>query len=987
MRTVTSTLAAAILAPERVMRPRVTIDWDNDGANLIDYGDTFQRTVSNGFGITSTGYTYTTTGSGGTLLTSDFQVTPGTATQSVPVANAFRIAVLGTSVVSFADQDITVEWSCPSVTGGDLEPGGLYLYCQDTANYLLVRVAVHSDNTMSLILFHHKTSADDSTLASVVLPYTYSAATHWYTEGQMIGGLLRARVWPATSTKPRVWHATAYDSTWTTGGWGVRSGRASGNTNASPVVFPIYKVTVATSPYDDVSAKVGPLTITRDMTGQLPSDVLVVEGISAATADGELAVGDSTDERLDAVSYWSLFNSASPLYGKSRANRTASIAQEWLTSAGWERVPRLTNGVLQSLPVNVGNGSAAMSLLDARDRFRTPIALPAVAADAPVGDGPVTKPGLEASWIASYALAQCGVPLSPPARTGAIWHVPMHGSAVPFVQRAFAGSPESSLTPTTGTDASLYRCTFSTTAPFFMAADPTTQPGGSMYVASPGTDPVTTVWDGNGRATVRMECWVYVTGSETVSVPVVLAATAETSLWDATVTLRVQTTGLVSALVENWGTTRTVVGPTITLNAWHLVGVDINDAGGSAAFRMDGTTTVVGFTATPVVIRTFAPGGTLCSLSSQCRIAEVHVTTSLTAANTWLPTAWTQAAAQLDRLQNRLLTGIYPGRADDTGVVKTVEAWALLQELVAAERGLVFIDYDGVCCAWSRARLNTSDSLTAVRTVTAKSDILELGYSDDRSMIRNVINVPYRTISASPNAPVYSLDVLVSLGPLETKVINGKFSDPLGSATLSVTGTVNTQANGSGAAAPVGLGTPTYVLATTALTSASTFAITLQNRTGGTFWFVDNLGVPNLVISGTPLKQADSITATVSDAASSTEFGPTPLDVDSNQWIQTSAYAYGTAYQLLALLRNEQYVVTDLSIIGDPRLEFLDRIRVQDPNGLVLDAELTIEGIDDDIQAPGFDQSLVGRPARQQWIAGPAGVGTPIGTSICTGTP
>ncbi|WP_346179615.1 hypothetical protein, partial [Streptomyces cuspidosporus] len=230
--------------------------------------------------------------------------------------------------------------------------------------------------------------------------------------------------------------------------------------------------------------------------------------------DGDLAAGDTGDEKLDTVRYFSRTNPASPIYGKPRDSRDAKVAVQFLTSAGFEQVPRLTGGVLRGLPVDVASRSGQLDLIDGRDRFRVPITLPAVIADGPFNttDMP-TKPGLEASWVVSYVLAQCGYPLSPRPRAECRLFAPMHGSLTPFLQTPFSGAPQAKWEPDPdGVDPR--RVKFTADAPFFLAVDPA---GGYVQTKLPVNAGPAELWASNGRAqNMRIEMWVKRTGSEAV---------------------------------------------------------------------------------------------------------------------------------------------------------------------------------------------------------------------------------------------------------------------------------------------------------------------------------------------------------------------------------------------------------------------------------------------------------------------------------------
>ena len=978
MRAVTATLAAAIEAPERTVDVQVGIDWDADGYNTIDSSDTLDRTaVPAGWGVSTTGYTWTLAGLGGSVLIGDWATTGTTGTMTVPVAPAYRYAAIPLTALDVPDTDITAEWSSAAPTGGDLEPAGIQLRYQAVGTYLLCRTVLSPGGAVKVGVLRLDSSDETVLLDPTVIPgLVFDPGVHWCTRAQVIGTRLRIMVWPVTSDMPAVWHATMDDDTFTSGSWGTRTGRGAGNTNTGTTCT-YHRLTVAHSAEDDISGKVATLTVTRDLRGQLPEEVLVVEGISAATADGELTAGGTADEQLNTVRYFSRTNPNSPLYGKTRDSRAAKVSARFLTDAGFETAARLTGAVLRALPVNAGDRSAQLDLIDGRDRFRLPITLPAVIADGR-WDGTATipvKPGLEASWVVSYVLSRCGYPLSPQPRAECRLYIPFHGSAVPFVQSAFAGSPRAKWESST-TDTNPQRVQFTDDAPYFLATDP-----GDGYVQLKA--PVNAVpadgWNSVGRATgIRIEHWIKRSGTEPVVDAAVTEVYNDTLPAQSRIKLFARTDGFLAVRVATGASSYFVFSPvTFSAAVWHYVGVHVDDVNGRITFRIDGNSYLA--THAPTTAGTLVTAAVACDVKAYSPIAELHVS-MCDEATAWLPTAHVPGAA-VDRLQNRQLSGIYPD--------KPVEAWTILQQVTAAEMGSARIDYDGKPTVWSAARRLEPDSLTVQRTVTARQHLMDLGYDDSRDMVRNLIRVPYQQYTTTGLVPVWSLTELVPIGPGVTQTYNVKLEKPLAGSVVTLAGKAWTNSDGTGTGYLFDDIAENGIRADVALTSPTTAVITLTNIVGATLWIVDNAGVPYLIMSGTPITKVDTEPAEVSDAAAIARrggpgIGEAPLDVEDNPWRQSAAFARGLAYQLLATLRDEQMVFTDIRIPGDPRLEDLDRIQIQDPDGLVLDTPVLIESIRDQFEPGSYEMTLAARPARDQWILGASG--TPLGVAILGGT-
>ena len=737
---------------------------------------------------------------------------------------------------------------------------------------------------------------------------------------------------------------------------------------------------------DDISGQLGDLTIARAVAGQLPDEVLVVEGISAATASAPLVGGKTDDERLAAVQFWSRLNPDSPLHGKPRAGRNARLDLDVLTSAGLESVPLLVDGVLRSLPVSVKDRRAQLQLLDRRDRFRTPIELPALVADGPYnGSGSPSKPGLEAAWPVSLALWRCGLPLSPPARDECRLWYPMHGSATPFIGRQHVGGPTSAFTrPTAGTGTDFKRVQFSDDAPFFLAIshsadDPSPGTAVEGFLADSGT----AMWDSSGRSSGRIEVWSKIPASpSTATIAFYMDLFATDSglaggTGDNNVEFRILRDGTSRLRLNAGGSIlRTITGPTWTHDGdWHLFGVHWDDAAGSATFRRDSTSNVVAYTAVTSTVPPVSPAVSYL-IDARVPIAELQVTTGISTATAWQPTTW-DSGVVCDRPQNRRLTGIYPDAP--------IQAWTLLQQVYGAERGLVWVDVDGVPQLWTAARLNTADALTPVRTVASTRDLLSLSYRDDRDMIRNIIRHPYTTVSATAAAPLWTLNSLVRVEPGQTWTVDVVLTAPIGGEPELV-GTASTTATGGGGSQwPVSPLSSVRGIVT--VTSPTTATITVTNLAGAPVYLSTFDGDPNLALEGASLSRVDGAPVEVRDQASIDAYGDSPLEVPANPWSQTYGWALGRAYALLALLRHEQLVYTDIEIPGDPRLEPLDRLQVVDQHGLKLDTEVTLLQRSDTIAGGRYNSQLIARPARNQWLLGGPGVGTPLGETILGGTP
>lgn len=197
--------------------------------SVVKLRDAFDRTVVNGWGTSPTAGAWTLHTNG-----SDFAVSSGIATQSVNGTNTWREAHLAD--VTYADIDVMVTWSydTTNVTGGNLEPGNAMLRVASATSYYIARVEI---TTAEAIQISIHSFADGQLAAPVVVAgLTHSANTQFTTRFSAEGQTLRAKVWLASDPEPYAWQVTAHHSGIASGGVGVRTGVALGNTNTKPIV-------------------------------------------------------------------------------------------------------------------------------------------------------------------------------------------------------------------------------------------------------------------------------------------------------------------------------------------------------------------------------------------------------------------------------------------------------------------------------------------------------------------------------------------------------------------------------------------------------------------------------------------------------------------------------------------------------------------------------------------------------------------------------
>jgi hypothetical protein len=221
---------------------------------LTTLTDSFTRTVASGWGSTPApvSLAWTAVGSGGTVNPTDTSVSGGFGLHSVPATNAYRLNVV--TGETYLDVDVRVDClvlSGTNVTGGNIEPANVIVRYTSSSAYYMARVSIDTSQQVSIGILY----VDGSVLvASVaVAGLTHTGGNTLRVRCQAEGQSIRAKVWDAAKPEPYDWQVAGnYISLGkpvadAAGGFGVRSGVATGNTNAAPVVFS-YDNLVVSSP-------------------------------------------------------------------------------------------------------------------------------------------------------------------------------------------------------------------------------------------------------------------------------------------------------------------------------------------------------------------------------------------------------------------------------------------------------------------------------------------------------------------------------------------------------------------------------------------------------------------------------------------------------------------------------------------------------------------------------------------------------------------
>lgn len=693
------------------------------------------------------------------------------------------------------------------------------------------------------------------------------------------------------------------------------------------------------------------------------------------------------DEVQHAAWTFSELNRNSPYAGKTRIRRKTRWALNFVTPAGgFESVPMFTG--YTSAPSASSDRTATIKALDNRETMRNTGQGLNIAAVYPVNIDTITgsnlpaMPGLESTWIVSRSfffafwrvrqqllgiftyesqypvVTKLGYFPSPLSNQYAgIWAT-FHGSA----HEMLAANAQLAYAYTEGTFGGGRRRIAYEVGPF-VAATKNESVGTNTFIGWQHGNWVP--WNATvGQIIGRLQCWIR-RNQATSYLKVDFNDANVPVLWDAWI--EILTTGVVQFRVEKPSVSRTIVGPTITVDGlWHFLGVHYDSVAGSVVFRVDNTSTTVAMSTWANAAISFIVNNAQVTLKDGMQIAEFQScggysvngqATGIPLSDPWANENFTPTAF-VDKSEN--LLDVFPF------VDPNVDTFGVVSDIASAEFAAFFFDADG----YPHFRNSRSDASTTGQTVqksiTSRKSIKDISYESGVLQIRNIISVGYTPYGATINGQIFSLSGIIGLQPNTSQTYNVVLQGPM--ITFNApTYTAFSQPDGTGT------NLTSKVNVNLVLNTAGVIGITITNTASSTAYLVNSSGQANFVITGTffaPL-QGNFSPIVYSDSDSIREFNEQTLDVGNQSvWVQREDSAASLALKLLSDLCQPRPVITRLQIKGDPTLEFGDLVTVSDPNGLGVNGQYRITVKDPTMNVGGgFTQSLVvrGAPAIAFW--------------------
>jgi hypothetical protein len=715
---------------------------------------------------------------------------------------------------------------------------------------------------------------------------------------------------------------------------------------AKPRVFADWDRTgyLAAGSIDDLSDQVGDaFTIVHTLDDGLPDDVSLATTQDAVTLDLPLAYGRGNR----ASQYFSPYNGGSPVSGFDRD--VAPVKLDWglVTSAGQEFI-RIFTGQMTNLRTR---GQAAEMVAQSATRLKLmkliqPPAVDAEASNLTTSNG---GPGMNGTWPVSYALAKCGLYVSPPPRSGCRLWMPMHGSLTPFIPDANDPTANATAPGSTGLTAA-GATTLGTpnwqTGPFLMStADFVTAAESKrtlIYRVGLGTGSDILSQAGNAG---RVEFWIKGDAAETVSPPGGAGSVPWLAGFDFKSTTAVDVQAGVGTDRKVYVTVNDGAGHVITLKspttlatdgAWYFVGAAWDIANKKLWVDHNGTVTT---TAAPTLVTTSLPdrdtfdsANLQPSWSAHLPVAEVQVTGGAQANPDLVPwladTPFTPQAT------------VRPSFLELGALIETVprEAWEFISSLAQAELAMIRTDELDVfqylpMSYWAESAQQAivdlySTSLNA-QDIDVDADptkifnVVSVSYTDTRTdRIRDVV---YRATTLDPLPPGTTVRQLALTDPvtfIEPALLTA-YSNADAPFANDTYFTLNTAPDGSGTFA-----TQSQVSAQLTKWSAGMAEITFTNSSGTTLYFVNGANAATLQIGGLTATTATG-SATARDDASVAARGERALTV-SLPAIQRASDALAVATELVGRLARPRKSIGAVPLFPDPRRQPGDLVSLTD---------------------------------------------------------
>jgi len=228
------------------------------------FSDTFTRSVSNGWGTSTSGDAWST--SGGSA--SDYSVNGTRGIISLGVVGSLRSTYISTLNVAAIDRTVTVRIPVLA-TGAGIQVRVAARWDVAANTYYAAMIRVETTQAVTFQFLRVVAGSTTTLKSKTIVGLTHTTTTDFKVRFKVEGSWLYAKVW--TGTEPSQWTDVVWDTDITAAGsWGTRGVLNAGNTNALPVAIQFD---------DDATVNPQRITVTRSVN-------TVVKAHSAGAAVG-----------------------------------------------------------------------------------------------------------------------------------------------------------------------------------------------------------------------------------------------------------------------------------------------------------------------------------------------------------------------------------------------------------------------------------------------------------------------------------------------------------------------------------------------------------------------------------------------------------------------------------------------------------------------------------------------------------------------------
>lgn len=725
-------------------------------------------------------------------------------------------------------------------------------------------------------------------------------------------------------------------------------------------------------------------TYTKTATVTTPMPVVSTIGVGIV-----LAPRLAGDERQHAAWTFSELNPDSPYAGKSRTSRRVAWDVGFHTANGLENT-RIFTGLSLTAGAGSKNRTAEISALDNREIMRNPWYLPGhLTAELPTSDSfyspdPVnipSMPGLESTWIVSRLFAYAywvglvvinaqdrgiyagfGFFASPPFRPRAfmLW-VPMHGSMEPFEGVYVSGC--------TQLQNGMQRRVNFYPGPF-VAGTERAPTGGSITSRYKCGNDVADIFTDQNQVKGRIEFWAKLNNT---SSRVIVQTIDDFTIVDfmVKVTLRQSDTNVIVDTQVATGITRHIVGPALpTDDNWHFYSVHVDSTQGTAYFYIDTVASTTAFSTWSNSAQSLDNTFAQIDLDNEAQMSDLYVHGSFAVANDPNVLSFTYATPPINMKQDGSGVLFQPSAFIDKSPLQldvlpviddNADAWTIVSSIAEAEFAAAYFDGQGRPHFRNSRSDASAAGQTVQRTITARQALKDLQYESGVQQIANYISVSYSPMLLVVNQQVWSANGAIKVPAASTLTITIQ-TNGLAVSTPGFLQVIPANTSPSGGGQDI-----TNILPSAGLGNGY-FSIEIQFENPNVFdvWLVDPTGsFDDVFLTATYWTPASTPSPIVQqNKTSQRKYGFQPLQVSANPWIQSDVSAGSIGQLLASSLGAPRPTIKQMPIIGDPRIELGDLDTIQDQNGLGVNGQYRVTGLQQNGDPNGgFSQQITVREA------------------------